>query len=102
MCWRGIESLERGEKEPLLLFFCFLQQRSQSFNGDAEIPARKAVHVGGVDADDFSLGVEDRAAAAAVGSGRVIDQLVADHVAEMAAGGGRANQRECSQFAGGA
>ena len=76
-----------------LRFLCFLQERAQGVDRDAESAAGESVHVGGVDADDFAAGVEDRAAAAAVGGGGVVDEFVADYVAEMAAGGRRTNQR---------
>src|ERR1700757_1469707 len=70
----------------------FVDQRAESIYRDAECAAGEAVHVGGVHADDLSLGIEDGAAAAAVGCGSIIDELVADYIAEVAAGRRRANQ----------
>src|SRR5579864_1655813 len=64
----------------------FVDQGAESIYGDTERAAGEAVHVGGVHADDFALGIENRTATAAVGSGSVIDQLVADYIAEVPAG----------------
>ena len=77
-----------------------MHQGTQRVYGNSEGTSGEAVHVSGVDADDFALGVEDGAAAAAVGGGGIVDKLVADHVAVMAAGGGGTNQRQGGQSAG--
>ncbi|SPE28436.1 exported hypothetical protein [Acidobacteriia bacterium SbA2] len=82
---------------PALVLACvlgFLQEGTQGVDGDSERASGEAVHVGGVDADDFTFGVEHGAAAAAVGGGGVVNELVADYVAEMSAGGGGTNQRQ--------
>ena len=80
----------------------FLQQGTEGIDGDSDGASGEPVHIGGVDADDFAFGVENRTAAAAVGSGGIVDKLFADDIAEMAAGGGGPDQRQCRQFTGGA
>jgi hypothetical protein len=80
----GISRKTRSVKTRHL--FCalgFLHQRAKRIDGDTERAASKSVHVGGVDADYFSFDVEDRTATAAVSGGCVVDQFVADQVAEM-------------------
>src|SRR5581483_4498608 len=77
----------------------FLQEGTEGIYRDAEAASGKAVHVGGIDADNFALDVENRAAASTMGRGSVVDQLVADYVAEMSARGGRTNQGQGCQFA---
>jgi len=57
-------------------FLCGLDQRAKRVDRDTERSSRKAVDVSGVDADDLSLGIENGTTAAAVGSGRVVNQLV--------------------------
>src|SRR5579864_4850950 len=64
----------------------FVDQGAESIYGDTERAAGEAVHVGGIHADDFTLGIEDGTAAAAVGCGSVIDELVADYIAQVATG----------------
>ena len=78
----------------------FLQEGAQGIDRDAEGAPGEAVHVGGVDADHFSLHVEHGAAASAMGRGSVVDQLVADDVAEMPASGGRTDKRQGCQLTG--
>src|ERR1035437_134598 len=84
----------------LAAFQRFLQQGTERIHRTSEGASGESVHVGGVDADNFALGVEDGAAAAAVGGGGIVDELVADNVAEMSAGGGGTNQRQGSQLTG--
>ena len=52
-----------------MLFRSYMDGNSNSASGES-------VHVGGVDTDDFALGVEDRTAAATVGGGGIVDELV--------------------------
>jgi hypothetical protein len=78
---------ERVATESLRFLCRRFDQWPQSVRGDSERAAGEAVDVGGVHSDDFCIGVEHRAAAAAVGRGRVVDQLVAYYVAKMAARG---------------
>src|SRR6202043_3309039 len=80
----------------------FLQQGTERIDGDSDCASGESVHVSGVDADDFAFGVENRTAAAAVGSGGIVDKFFADYVAEMAARGGGTDQRQCRQLTGGA
>src|SRR6476660_9277580 len=63
--------------------FGFLQQRTERVYWDPQGAAGKGIHVGKVDADDFTFQVEDRAAAHAVCTGRVVDDPVAHCIAEM-------------------
>jgi len=78
----------------------FLKEGTEGVDGDAEGAAGEAIHVSGVDADDFASGIENGAAAAAVGGGGVVDEFVADDVAEMSAGSGGTNQRQGGQLTG--
>src|SRR5271169_985700 len=78
----------------------FLQQGTEGVHGNAESASGESVHVGGIDSDDFASGVEYGSTTAAVGGGRVVDELVADDVAKMSAGGGGTNQGEGCQLAG--
>src|SRR5579863_10682340 len=73
---------------------CRFQQGLQGGDGHAQRSSGESVHVGGVDSDHFASRIEYRTTAAAVSRGCVIDELVADDVAQMAAGRRRADQRE--------
>lgn len=84
--------LRVGSRSVLRGFLGFLQEGTERVDADSDGAAGESVHVGGVDADDFALVVEDGAAAAAVRGGGIVDQLFTDDVAEMSAGGGGANQ----------
>src|SRR5437879_13916879 len=98
--WASPSAVASDKCEALPLFLRCFQQRTQSLDGDSERPASESVHVSGVDADNFAFGVEDRASAATVGCGRIVNELIAHHIAEVAEGGGGTNQRQCRQFAG--
>src|SRR6266496_3147548 len=84
----------------LLLGLCFLQQGTQRIYRDTERASGESIHVSGVDTDNFALRVKYGAAAAAVSGGRIVDELVADHVAEMSASRRGTNQRQGCEFAG--
>ena len=75
-------------------------QGLQGPDGDADRSAGEAIEVSGVHSDHFATRIEHRTAAAAVGGGRVIDQLVADDISQVAAGSLRPDQRQRRQFAG--
>src|ERR1700676_239927 len=81
-------------------FLGFLQEGTERVDADSDGAAGESVHVGGVNADDFALVVEDGSAAAAVRGGGIINQLFTNDVAEMSAGGGGANQGQGCQFTG--
>ena len=59
--------------ETLALFLRCFQQRTQRLDGDSESSASESVHVSGVDTDNFAFGVKDRASAATVGCGRIVN-----------------------------
>ena len=81
--------LRRLEAFPLRL----LDQGSKGLRGNSERPTGKAIDISRVHSDDFALRVEYRASAGPVRRGRVVNQLVPDHVAQMPACRRRANQR---------
>lgn len=69
-----------------------LQKRAERSDGDAESAAGESIHVGGVDADHFTFGVEDRASAATVCSGSVVDEFVAHDIAKVSPGSRGTNE----------
>ena len=75
----------RGCRDNSLL--CRRDQRPEGLHGNPESPAGEAVNIGFVDTNDLPLRAEYRTAAAAVGRGGVIDQLISDDVSQMATSG---------------
>jgi hypothetical protein len=66
----------------LVFLLCLFQQRAQRLDRNAECSPGESIHVGEIDSNHFTLGVE-HPTAAPVGGGRVVDEFVADHVAKM-------------------
>lgn len=72
-------------------------------NDSTEVPSvepRESVHVREINADHLASGIEHRTATAAMGRGRIVDELVIDHVAEMSVSDRGANQGQRRQVFG--
>jgi len=76
-----------------------LQKRLGEANGNAEVRAAEAFQDRERDADDFALLVEDRTAGTTGGGLGVEDELIGQHVADVALRDERADQAALRQFA---
>src|SRR5271168_1525708 len=74
-------------------FLCGFQQRTQLGSGDAQRASGEAVNVGGIDAYDFTVLVQNRSAAASARRGRIVDQFVSSNVTDVAEGRRGPDQR---------
>src|SRR5436305_1254624 len=88
------KTLRKNNAKHLLALLCGDHQGAKGLNRHAQSTARKAVNISLVDTDDLALRVKHGAAAASVGGGCIVNQLVADHVSQVPAGSGRPDQRE--------
>src|SRR6266700_79997 len=82
------------------LLLCLFNQWLESLRRYSERAAGESVNVGGIHADDFAARIKHRAAAGTVSRGRVVNQFVADDVAEVSASCERPDKGEGRQFAG--
>jgi hypothetical protein len=69
-----------------------LEQVFGEFGGDGEVRAAKIFEHGEIYANDFSVAVEERSAGTAGGGGGIVDNLVLEHVADVALRGGGADE----------
>src|SRR5437868_4569654 len=76
-----------------VFFLGCVDQRDQRLHRHSQRSARETVDVSCVNPNYFTARVEYRAAASSMGRGGIVDQLIADHVAQVTNRGGRANQR---------
>ena len=91
--WRCFATLLL-RRSGVCLVFGFLQEGPEGVHRDSDSASGESVHVGGVDTDDLAVGVEDRAAAAAVSGGSIVNELSRTIFTRvnLTASGGRTNQ----------
>src|SRR5947208_4935716 len=82
------------------LLLGLFNQWLESLRRYSERAAGESVNVGGIHADDFAARIKHRAAAGAVSCGSIVNQFVADDVAEVSASCGRPDKGERGKFAG--